>query len=215
MTVTSSGRLVIVGAGGFGREVIDIVEALNDAGATLELLGFVDDGSVDETLLRRRGYGVVGRTADLPGLDAAYVIAIGDGHARARIDEELTRAGCEAATLIHPSVTIGGDSRIGEGCILAAGSRVTTNVTLGRHVQLHVNAAVGHDAVLDDCASVFPGATVSGNVHLGMAVTLGTGANVLPSVKVGDGAYVGAGAVVTRDVYAGATAVGVPARQRL
>ncbi len=108
--------------------------------------------------------------------------------------------------------TVGGDNRIGEGCILAAGARVTTNITLGRHVDLHVNSTVGHDSVLDDFASVYPGATVSGNVHLCEGVTIGTGANVLPGVTVGAGAFVGAGAVVIADVEPGVTVAGVPAR---
>ncbi len=102
-----------------------------------------------------------------------------------------------------------------EGCILTAGARVTTNITLGRHTQLHVNCTIGHDSVLDDFVSVYPGATVSGNVHLAEGVTIGTGANVLPGVTVGAGAFVGAGAVVTADVEPGVTVVGVPARSRL
>ncbi len=144
--------------------------------------------------------------------DAGYVIAIGAGEVRRRLDERLTAAGRQALTLIHPMATVGGDNRIAEGCILTAGSRVTTNITLGRHTQLHVNSTIGHDSVLDDFVSVYPGATVSGNVHLGEAVTIGTGANVLPGVTIGAGAFVGAGAVVTADVEPGVTVVGVPAR---
>ena len=216
----SRGRtLVIVGAGGFGREVLDVVEAMNVDGADIEFAGYVDDADTSVPLLERRGapyLGAVERLADGSTVDpgAGFVIGIGAGHVRRRLDEILTGAGRHPLVLIHPMATVGGDCRIGEGCILTAGARVTTNITLGRHTQLHVNSTIGHDSVLDDFVSVYPGATVSGNVHLGEGVTIGTGANVLPGLTIGAGAFVGAGAVVTSDIEPGVTVAGVPARPR-
>ena len=159
-------RLVLVGAGGFGREVHDIVVAMNAAGAELELLGYVDDSPGDHPLLARQGITFLGSSDELANLGVGFAIGIGAGEVRRKLDAKLVEAGCTPVTLIHPMATVGGDNRIGEGCILAAGARVTTNITLGRHVDLHVNSTVGHDSVLDDFASVYPGATVSGNVHL-------------------------------------------------
>lgn len=202
---------MIVGAGGFGRECLDIVEALNDNGAEIRFVGFVDDGGCDEDLLARRSARCLGPTSSAHRYADRYVIAIGDANARVRLDHELTEAGLQAAILIHPQATLGSDCRVGDGTILNAGARATTNITFGRHVQLHANCTVGHDAMIGDYVSIFPGATVSGSVTLGRGVTVGTGANVLPGVKVGAHAYVGAGAVVTRDVTPGETVVGVPA----
>jgi len=210
--------LVIVGAGGFGREVLDVVDAMNAAGADLEFVGYVDDTDTSVPLLERLGapyLGAVERLAEDPSsivADTGFVIGIGAGDVRRRLDEVLTNAGRRPLVLIHSMATVGGDCRIDEGCILAAGARVTTNITLGRHTQLHVNSTIGHDSVLDDFVSVYPGATVSGNVHLEHGVTIGTGANVLPGLRVGAGAFVGAGAVVTSDVEPGVTVAGVPAR---
>ena len=208
---------MIVGAGGFGREVLDVVDAMNAAGADIDVTGYVDDADTSVPLLERRGtryLGAVERLADGSSVDpgAGFVIGIGAGLVRRRLDEILTQAGRRPLVLIHPMATVGGDCRIGEGCILTAGARVTTNITLGRHTQLHVNSTIGHDSVLDDFVSVYPGATVSGNVHLGEGVTIGTGANVLPGLTIGAGAFVGAGAVVTSDVEPGVTVAGVPAR---
>jgi len=204
------GPIVIIGAGGFGRECLDIVEALDRGGAALEFLGFLDDGGGNPELMGRRKTLCLGPTTAVPAA-ARYVIAIGDGQVRRRIDEQLAGRGLPATVLVHPQATLGSDCRIGAGTILNTGARVTTNITLGRHVQLHANCTVGHDAVLGDFVSVFPGATISGSVVLGEGVTVGTGANVLPGVTVGDRAFIGAGAVVTRDVGSGTTVVGVPA----
>jgi sugar O-acyltransferase (sialic acid O-acetyltransferase NeuD family) len=212
---TTSGRVVIVGAGGFGREVLDIVDAVNAAGGALVCLGYLDDGAVDHELLRRRGVELLGPSSALDRIDAAYVLGIGSGAVRRKLAAMLDSIGAEAATLVHPAATVGGDSHLSPGCIVTAGARVTTNIRLGRHTQLHVNSTVGHDSVLHDFVSVYPGATVSGSVVLAEGVTVGTGANVLPGLHVGAEAFVGAGAVVTRDVAPGATVVGSPARQLL
>ena len=129
----------------------------------LDLVGYVDDQGSSDELLARLGTSRLGGIDVLcngdarVGDDVGYVIAIGAGEVRRTIDERLTAAGRRALTLVHPMATVGGDNRIAEGCILTAGARVTTNITLGRHTQLHVNSTIGHDSVLDDFVSVYPG----------------------------------------------------------
>lgn len=206
------GPVAIVGAGGFGRECLDIILDLNAGGAKLDVVGFVDDDGGDEVLLERRGVRCLGDIASTPHHSPRYVIAIGAGATRRWIDETLTEAGLVAVSLIHPQATLGSDCQVGGGTILNAGARATTNIRLGRHVQIHANATVGHDAILGDYVSVYPGATISGSAELGDEATIGTGANVLPGVCVGEGTIVGAGAVVNRDVDPGSVVAGVPAR---
>jgi sugar O-acyltransferase (sialic acid O-acetyltransferase NeuD family) len=205
------GPLVIVGAGGFGRECLDIVEALNELGAGIEFVGFVDDAPGPFELLERRNVRCLGPIRSTGEHANRFVIAIGSGEARRRIDDELSPQGLTTTVLVHPHATVGSQCTLGLGSIVNAGARLTTNISLGRHTQIHANASIGHDATIRSYASVFPGATVSGSVELGEEATVGTGANVLPGIRVGCSSYVGAGAVVTRDVGDYTVAVGVPA----
>ncbi len=204
--------LVIVGAGGHGRETLDIVEAINEQTPTWNFVGFVDDGEVVTERLERRGAQVLGPTGELRDMDAHYVIGIGESGVRAQMDATLTGWGLEAATLVHPLASVASDNKLGHGVLLAAGARITTNVTLGRHVHLNVNAVVSHDCALGDHVTVSPGVHLNGEVSVGNRVFFGTGAIVAPGVSIGDDAIIGAGAVVVRDVPNAVTVMGVPGR---
>ena len=210
--------LVVVGAGGHGREVLDIVAAVNAAaeaaGAPVpwSLLGVVDDDPADPSLLERRGDRLLGPVTALADLDADHVVAIGDGEVRRRLDERIQAWGGRAAVLVHPSATVGADVHLGPGVVLAAGAVVTTNVVIGRHSHVNVGAVVSHDVRVGDHVTISPMAAVNGAAHLGDGAFLGTGAIVTPGRVIGERAVVGAGAVVVGDVPAGVTATVVPAR---
>ena len=204
--------IVIIGAGGHAREIADVIEAINSAGRQWSLLGFVAEEPPQDELAQRRGLAFLGGLDALDGKDAHFVVGIGSPDARRRMDVTATSRGLVAATLIHPSATVGSDNRLEPGVVLAAHSSVTTNVGLGRHTHLNVGARVAHDCRIGDFVTVNPGATISGNVTLAHDVTVGTNATVIQGVTVGADAIVGAGAAVVRDVAADATVVGVPAR---
>lgn len=204
--------LVIVGAGGLGREVAALVESVDAESPAWTLTGFVDD---DETLhgTSVMGYPVHGNIQWLSRQsNLQYAIGIGDGETRREMASRLESSDVDAATLTHPGVSVHRTVRMGPGCILCEGAAPTVNVTFGAHVIVDQHVTVGHDAVLDSFVSLRPGAHVSGSVHLERGVTLGSGSIVLPDVTVGAGTTVGAGAVVTADLPPDCTAVGVPAR---
>jgi sugar O-acyltransferase (sialic acid O-acetyltransferase NeuD family) len=203
---------VIVGAGGFGREVLDIIEAVNNVEPTWDFLGYLDDGEPAQGLLARREVKHLGPSGMLASIEADYVIGIASADARARIDALATSVGRSPAILVHPSAVIGSDVEIMSGSIVCAHVSISTHVRLGRHVQLNAGCTIGHDAVFEDFVTIFPGAAVSGNVLLHDGSTVGAGSVVLQGLEVGSGSMVGAGAVVARSVPDGSTVVGVPAR---
>lgn len=208
--------IVIIGCGGFGREVHDIIDTLNAQAPRYNLLGYADDAASEQNtaLVERRGSRVLGSLdAVLAQYDAAeFAIGIGSPQVRKKLDTKLVEAGWRAATLVHPSATFGGDVRLGEGSIVCAGVRVTTNVTLGRSVHLNLNATVGHDVTLHDYVSVNPLVAISGWVEAHEGVMFGTHSAILQNLSVGAGSVVGAGSCVVKNVPEGVVVKGVPAK---
>ena len=207
-------RLVVLGAGGFARNVLDIVDACNEAGPRWRVVGFVDRGSGGGALLAARGCPRLGSDDVLAALDAEVVVAIADPARRRQLDLHCASLGLRFATIAHPSATVGHGSHFGSGSVLVAGVRVASNVTGGRHVHVNFNSTLGHDVRLGDYVTVFPQCAISGNVTVGDGVVVGSGGVLLPGVRIGEGSTVGAGAVVVGDVRPGATVAGVPARPR-
>lgn len=207
--------LLILGAGGFGREVVDVIDAINAAprGPVWQLMGFVDDGTPPPQLLDRLGIPLLGARDVLADHDGSwYVVGVAAPEARRALAAAADAAGLRAATLVHPTATVGRDTSLGEGSILCAHTDVTTHVSVGRHVHVDRQVTIGHDCVLADRVTLHPGATISGAVSLGEGCTVGSNAVVIQGLSVGAGAFVGAGAAVVRDVAPGTTVVGVPAK---
>lgn len=196
--------LYIVGAGGTGRETLDVALAADHSVA-----GFIDEKLAGTVV---RGLPVVGAEAARPG--SGYVVGIADPVTRRRLAGLLEAMGLHAVTVVHPWGVVGPGTTLGAGSVVMGGAYVSSTVTLGAHVQVQYNATVGHDTVLEDYASVLPGANVAGGVHIEQDVTIGSNAVVLQNLRMGQGTFVGAGAVVTRDAGPGLVLVGVPARPR-
>lgn len=204
-------KLVVLGAGGFAREIADIIRDLGPDGE-YEFLGFVDRDSSRKGELLNDSY-VLGSLEDVGDPGGLYAVAgCGDRGPRERQIAELESAKLLAAIIVHPSVIISPFVQLGCGTIVCAGTILTNSITVGEHVILNLGVTVGHDVTIGDCCVLSPGVHVSGRVTIGNECWIGTGAVVLPRLNIGDGATVGAGAVVTKDVAAGATVTGVPAR---
>ncbi len=202
-------RLVIIGAGGHGREALAVARAVNRVRDRWHTIGLVDDGVIDRRLVDDAT--VLGTVQLVIDEGDEHVIAIGSPSVRRTVAERIDDA-APAVPLVDPSAWIGDDVDLDEGVMVHPGAICTTNVRIGFHTHLNCGVIVSHDCRVGDFVSLSPGVKLNGGVTVGDGAFLGTGAIVLPGRTIGQNAVVGAGAVVVDDVDAGATVVGVPAR---
>lgn len=205
-------NVVIVGAGGHGKVVQDILQRDPD----VKLKGFVDD---DKTSHGKTidGVPVLGSISSLPDLVAGHkieaaVIAIGDNRVRGELFRKMKGLGLKLKSAIHPDALIARDVEIGEGVVIAAGAVINVGTTVGDNVIVNTGAVIDHNNVIGDHSHISPGVSLSGGVRVGKYAHVGLGVTVVEHLHIGENATVGAGAVVLADVPANTTAVGVPAK---
>ncbi len=209
-------KIVLIGAGGFGKEVAAIIDGLNMEHMTYWLLGFLDDGPEFHEGTIINGYPWLGKTEWI--LDhkdeVVCTCTIGNPHVKARVQRSLMEQGVRFETIIANGSYAWGDfSTIGPGCVFYGGVTVSVNCTIGAGVLLNQQVNVGHDTVIGDYTCVMPGTGISGECRIGSEVSIGGHAFIVPGRKVGDGATVAAGSIVFTNVKAGTTVLGNPARR--
>lgn len=203
-------KLIIVGAGGHGRDVYGIVRKLQE----IDFVGFLDDNF--DKYKGEKEY--LGEIKEYPmymgehGKDLYYVIAINDSKVRRDIDKRMATFYAKPLTIIHPSAVVSNLHDIGPGSVLGPLAVVTENVKLGRHVHLNTAASVNQGSRVADYCTLSPGARVCGDVTVGEATMLGANSTIINLINVGSEVVIGAGGVVVADIPSGVVAKGVPAR---
>ena len=204
--------IVVLGGGGFAREVLWLLQDCNEDTGAWNVLGFIDENPAlhGQPLCELP---VLGGFDWLTNRPVIHVISgVGGNAVRRKFATLVAALGIPFATLVHPDARKSRFVEIGEGTLVCAGNLLTTQVKVGRHVNLNLDCTVGHDVVIEDFCNVSPGVHLSGFVHLGEDVDVGTGAVILPGKNVGRNTTIGAGAVVTADLPMDAVAVGIPAK---
>lgn len=210
-------QLAIYGAGGFAREVAWLAQSCSNAEQIIEVVCFIDDDMSTHGELLNNIPSMSLEMARNQFPEATVVGGVGSPKTRQLLMEKAAVAGFGFTSLIHPNVEYSQWIEMGAGAVICAGNILTTNITLGDHVQINLDCTIGHDVVMGDYTTISPGVHVSGWVHVGKRVYVGTGAVFINGTResplvVGDDAVIGAGSCVTRSVPPGVTVVGVPAK---
>lgn len=203
--------IVIIGAGGFGREVAWLIEEINKEIKTWNIIGFVDDDeSVQGSVIN--GYKVIGNIDWLKEQNLNVVNAIGDPISKSKVIKQLDGSDNTYPVLIHPSVIYSDSVTLGEGSIICASSTLTVDIEIGKYVIINLDCTVGHDAIIGDYSTILPSVNISGYVVTEKFVSIGTGAAIIQGIFIGENSVIGAGATVVKNIPSNCTAVGSPAK---
>ena len=195
-------KVVIIGAGGHGRVIADIVSLSGDV-----VLGFLDDNDPSEF----PNITILGKLTDIERFkqEASFIVGIGNNQLRKQIMETFD---VDWYTAIHPTAVITSDVVIGEGTAIMANAVINTGSKLGRGVIVNTAATVDHDNVLEDYVHISPGVHLGGTVHIGSETWIGIGAVVINNVDICGECIVGAGALVILPIMLKGVYIGVPAK---
>lgn len=204
-------RLIIVGAGGYGREMCASASGSVGFGTDFEVKGFLDDRS--EALSGFSGYPpVLGSPHGYePQADDVFIVALGDLRRRRACAELVAARGGKFLSLVHRTAFVGPNVVLGEGVFVAPLAVLTADISLGAHTAVFHHACIGHDTVVGAFSHVYAQCSIGGSVAIGDGVSVYPGAVVLPRRKIGDGAVVGAHSTVVLNVPPSATVFGSPA----
>jgi sugar O-acyltransferase (sialic acid O-acetyltransferase NeuD family) len=202
---------VIVGSGGHGRVVLDILMRAQQ----YEVAGFIDS---NPALHGRRmdGVKILGDLDVLPELHRKgirrAIVAIGDNGTRRAFADQIEGMGFELINAVHPSANLAHNVSVGRNVVIAAGALVCSHCQIGDSVILNTGCIIDHESMIGTAVHICPGARLAGRVTVLSGAFIGIGATILQNLRIGCEAIVGGGAVVIRDVDDMSTVVGVPAR---
>jgi sugar O-acyltransferase (sialic acid O-acetyltransferase NeuD family) len=207
-------HVAIIGAGGFGREVLDVFDAVNSCTPTFRVLGFIVDPKFG-----KKGE-MINEKPILGGFDwldehrasVNVVCGVGDPKDRFHLIDRARRLGVEFCTVVHPNAVLTSRVKIGKGVVITAGCIFTNNIRIGNHVHINLDCTVGHDVVIEDFVTISPGSHISGRVAIHEGAFIGTGVNIIENIDIGRWSTVGAGSAVIRDLPGNSVSVGIPAK---
>lgn len=205
-------KLLIIGAGGFGREVLGYALSIEKNKRDWEVYGFLDDNlnALNKYACR---FKVIDTIRDhILNKDEVYICAIGDPEIKLKICREYKAKGANFTNIIHPTAIIGATSVYEHGLIMAPYSIITENVRIGEFNTINTHSGYGHDAVAEDGCTLSSHCDVTGFVHLEEGVFMGSGASIFPGRRIGRYSKIGMGSVVLKNVPEKVTVFGNPAK---
>lgn len=192
-------KLFIIGAGGFGRELLQWVKDINVVEPTWSIQGFIDD-DVNALDGVECDYSIVGSLSKCqPEEDEYYALAIADPHTKEKIVNEMKKRNMRFASIIHPTAILTQYSHYGEGLIMFPNAKLSVNSTVGKHVTI-MSSGVGHDVKVGDYCTLCGNVTVIRNVVIGDRTYIASNVALNAGVHVGNDCYIGMGSMISRDV---------------
>lgn len=204
-------RLLIIGAGGYGRELADYL-LTSEYPENTQLAGYLDDNP--QALKNKKSkLPILGDITTFKFMeDDMALIAIADITIKMDLVDKL-RGRVKFFTLVSERSLIGSNVKIGEGAIICPGAKLGSNMTIGDFVSVNVDSVLGHDSVIGDYCSIMPNVDVGGGAIVGKSVFLATKSVVAPSITVCAESYLGVGSINIKDVTSPGTYFGNPARR--
>ncbi len=207
-------NIAIYGAGGFGREVACLINAINKVKPTWNMIGFYDD---TKEIGDQLSYGpILGGMNELNAREdsISVVIAVGSPAGLRAIYSKITNPLVKFPNIVHPSVDFFDESslQIGQGNVICAGSIISCDVKLGNFNVINISFFIGHDSILGDFNAIMPAVKISGNVKVGNSNYFGVASVVIHQTEVGSETTIGAGCVIIRKTKDSSTYFGNPSK---
>jgi sugar O-acyltransferase (sialic acid O-acetyltransferase NeuD family) len=206
--------MIIVGAKGFAKEVLEILYQLTYRESEIAFFDNVNSDAPDHLFGKFPVIKNEGAVKEFfRTTDQAFTLGIGGPVNRTKLDQLFSSWGGELTSTISPKANVGHFGiHLERGINLMTGSVLTNDIIIGRGVLINLNCTIGHDSRIGNFAELSPGVNVSGNCNIGPCCNIGTNATLLPNVTLGENVIVGANALVTKDVPSNSLVVGVPGK---
>jgi len=206
-------NLVIIGAGGYGREVLNLVIHCNESTKQFSIKGFIDDNIT--ALDNFQGYPPILSTIKNYKIekDDVFVCAIGNIQLKKELCSHILQLGGNFITLIHPSTRINQNAKIGNGVLVFMNSNISNDCIIDDFVTIQGFVGLGHDTIIGKWSHINTFTFTGGGVIIGDEVLLNTRSTILPKVKICSNAVVGACSLVVRNIKEPITVFGVPAKK--
>ena len=203
--------LLIWGAGGHGRVVLDTVRSTG----RFERIAFVDDDTA-RAGLTFCDWPIIGGPDEVHCFSGhAFIVAVGDNRARSRCFGSALENGLLPTTLVHATAVVSPSASIGRGTVVMPGVIVNAGAVIGENCIINSGAIIEHDCRIAAHVHISPRVVLGGGVSVGQLAQVGIGSVVLPGASIGQESIVGAGAVVLEEAPSNCTVVGVPAKALL
>ena len=203
-------NLFIYGAGGTGRELLDIHYSIKKNNIDKKNIYFIDDNKTESII---DGVKVLDFMSTINmGKNNKYVIAIGEPITRNLLFDKIIFNGLRGGNLIHKSAKISDSAVFGEGIVVYANSIISSNTYIADNVMIQFNTVIGHDVTISENSVVSSSAIIGGGVEVGKNTFIGMGVILKEKIKIGSNSIIGMGAVVYQDIPDGMIAIGNPAR---